>query len=384
MIKKRPLLWVVLFLLAYILVILAIISSSKIVPEEYSQKSLLIVEYWESHSLIQSGFIPSFIQDNKVLPYLSHPPLAYYFLYGFNKLFGFKSYYVLNGLLVAVSAFFVYLTICLLTLKKAKTEPSFYAWLGMIVYLSSYPILRFQFFNFHPDIFVLPFLIISQYLFLKLLMKERYRSIKYLVLIGLFLALLSYSSWFGAVFNFIIILIAIINLRKGYKLVSYIVLASFITLTLTMLIYGQYSFYGGWKNVIFYFKDAYWRESPFYGQLRQTSIQIFIQIIKSLGILLFALFTLFILSVMAKKRKFLFTKNGYRYLVLSISPVLIYSLLLIHYFQNTFVSLYFTAPLAISIVIWLEKLFRFEKTHYTVLKIVGLIVLSNLSLFLLI
>ncbi|MFN7239891.1 MAG: hypothetical protein ACK5UE_06200, partial [Chitinophagales bacterium] len=120
------------------------------------------------------------------------------------------------------------------------------------------------------------------------------------------------------------------------------------------------------------------------GHLRQTSIQIFIQIIKSLGILLFALLTLFILSVIAKKRKFLFTKNGYRYIVLSISPVFIYSILLIHYFQNTFVSLYFTAPLAISIVIWLEKLFRFENTNYTVLKIVGLIVLSNLSLFLLI
>jgi len=378
----RPLFFLIAFILSYVALVLSIIHFSAIVPEEYSLKSLSIIDYWSHKSIVQSGFVPFFIKDGLPTPYLSHPPLSYYVLYAFNNLFGIHNYYVLNGVLVGISAFFVYLTICLLTLKKAKTETSIFAWSGMIIFMFSYPILRFQFFNFHPDIFVLPFLIISQYLFLKLLMKERFRSIKYFVLIGLFLALMSYSSWFGAVFNFMIIMIALVNMRKGYKLFSYIILALFITFLITMLIYSQYAFYGGWKNVIFYFKDTYLRESPFYGHVKQSGLQIFFQVIKNLGILLFTLFSLIISSILAKKSKFLFTKNGYRYLVLSILPVLIYSLVLIHYFQNTFASLYFTVPLVICIIIWFEKLYRTEKNMLNLLKIVALIVLSNLSLFL--
>jgi hypothetical protein len=380
--EKRPLIPVFIFLIAYFFLILVVIHFSNIQPDEYSHKSLEIVSQWKLPNQTSHKLVPHQIINGEVIPYLSHPPLAYYTLYGFNRLFGLSSYYVLNGILVLVSAFFVYLTICLLTLKRAQRDFSLYAWLGMVVYLFSYPILKFQFFNFHPDIFVLPFLIIAQYLFLKLLLKERYRSVKYLFLIGLFLSIMSYSSWFGAVFNFIIILIALFNLRKGYKLVPYIILASVITISITLLIYGQYALYGGWKNVIFYFKDTYLRESPFYGPLRQSGFHILLQIIKSLGVFLVCLGLLVLQSFMTKKRKFLFTKNGYRYLILSLMPVLIYSVLLIHYFQNTFASLYFTAPLIVILIIWLEKLYRLAENKAMILKIVSLIILSNLSLFL--
>lgn len=379
---KRPLIPVFIFLVAYFFFILTVIHFSNIQPDEYSHKSLDIVGQWKLPQHTSYKLVPHQIRNGEAIPYLSHPPLAYYTLYGFNRLFGLSSYYVLNGILVIISAFFVYLTISLLTLKHAQREFSLYAWLGMLIYLFSYPILKFQFFNFHPDIFVLPFLIIAQYLFLKLLMKERYRSVKYLFLIGLFLSIMSYSSWFGAVFNFIIILIAIFNLRKGYKLVPYIILTSVITISITLIIYGQYSLFGGWKNVIYYFKDTYLRESPFYGPLRQSGFHILLQIIKSLGVFLIFIGWLVLQSFLTKKRKFLFTKNGYRYLVLSLMPVVIYSVLLIHYFQNTFASLYFTAPLVVIMIIWLEKLYRFAENKTTVLKIVSLIILTNLSLFL--
>ena len=379
---KRPLIAVFIFLLVYLFSVLCFVHWSEIKPDEYSIRALDIVRNWKSPHSSSYKLVPHQSINDSSIPYLSHPPLAYYTLYAFNGVFGFSSYYILNGILVILSGFFVYLTICLLTLKQAKRENSRYAWLGMIIYLFSYPILRYQFFNFHPDIFVLPFLIISQYLFLKLLMKERYRSIKYLFLIGLFLSIMSYSSWFGAVFNFIIILITLFNLRKGYKLVPYIILASVVTISMTLVIYGQYALFGGWKNVIYYFKDTYLRESPFYGHLRPSGFQILLQMIKSLGVFLICLGGLIWKSFIAKKRRFLFTKNGYRYLVLSILPVLIYSVLLIHYFQNTFASLYFTAPLVVIMIIWLEKLYRLAENKNTILKIVSLIILSNLSLFL--
>jgi len=380
---KRPLLWVIIFLIAYQIFILIIIHMGVIHPQDYSQKALSIIQYWKTHGWNLHHFVPTYLQETSAIAYLSHPPLSYYSLFGFNSLFGFKSYYVFNSLLVAVSAFFIYLTICLLTLKHARREVSSYAWIGMILYLTAFPILSYQFFNYHPDIFVLPFLIISQYIFLKLIMKERYRSVKYLFLIGLFLAIMSYSSWFGAIFNLMIIFIALINLRKGYKLFPYIIIAVLVTSSITLLIYGQYALAGGWKNVIYYFKDTYLRESPFYGHLRQSGFEILVQMIKRLGVLFIVLAVLIFYSFIAKKRKFIFTKNGYKYLILSVIPVLIYSVLLVHYFQNPFASLYFVPPLVVSISIWLEKLFKATEARLALIKIVGLIVLTNLSLFLL-
>ena len=380
---KRPLLWVIMFLIAYQIFILIIIHMGAIHPQDYSQKALSIIQYWKTHGWNLHHFVPTYLQETSAIAYLSHPPLSYYSLFGFNSLFGFKSYYVFNSLLVAISAFFIYLTICLLTLKHARREVSIYAWIGMILYLTAFPILSYQFFNFHPDIFVLPFLIISQYIFLKLLMKERYRSVKYLFLIGLFLAIMSYSSWFGAIFNLMIIFIALVNLRKGYKLFPYIIIAVLVTSSITLLIYGQYALAGGWKNVIYYFKDTYLRESPFYGHLKQSGFEILVQMIKRLGVLFIVLAVLIFYSFIAKKRKFIFTKNGYKYLILSVIPVLIYSVLLVHYFQNPFASLYFVPPLVVSISIWLEKLFKATESRSSLVKIVGLIVLTNLSLFLL-
>lgn len=376
---QRPLLKIFLILTMYIIVVLSVIYLGDIQPESYSIKTQHIIEYWQQNGWLVSGCIPKESAESGY--YLSHPPFAYYTLYFFQKILGFKSYYVLNGLLVALSGFFVYLTICLLSLKKASREFSVFALLGMLIYLTAYPILRFQFFNYHPDIFVVPFLIISQYLFLKLLMKERYRSVKYLLLIGLLLFILNYSSWFGLVFSLIILLLAIFNLRKRYKLFPYILLVGFITAFVCFFIFSQYAVMGGWKNVIFYFKDTYLRESPLYGHLRQTAWQIIIQVIKNLGILLLALFLIFGYSIFAKRRKFLFTKNGYRYLILSLVPIFLYSVLLIQYFQNTFTALYFVAPLSVCISIWLEKNFKDRATYSFLAKIVLIIVLTNLSLF---
>jgi len=349
------------------------------VPESYSKNTIDIISYWNENGISNAKFIPT-IGSSKHY-YLSHPPFSYYFLYAFQKLTGFKSYYVLNSILVSISAFFIYLTITLLSVKQAKKDFSIYGWIGMILYLSAYPILRFQYFNYHPDIFVLTALIASQYVFLKLLMKERYRSLKYIFLISILLIIINYSSWFGVVFSFIISLIAIFNLRKGYRLFPYILIAIFITGFSTLFTFSQYAYFGGWKNVFYYFSDTYLRESPLYGNLKQTSLEIFFHIFKNLWVFILSLICLVIYSSLSKKRKFLFTKNGYRYLVLSLFPTVLYSILLIQYFQNNFACLYFVPPLIITICIWLEKIFQAENSRRNLLKIVLLIVLSNLSLF---
>lgn len=373
---KRPLIPVLFFLFLYNILVLSIIHYSKIEPEIYSINSLKIVHNWQAEKLSIHHFIPKIDSFNY---YLSHPPFAYYFLFFFQKLTNTKSYFVLNSILVSISAFFIYLTIALLSIKKAKSEFSLYSWIGMIIYISSYPVLKFQYFNFHPDIFVVTALIITQYIFLKLIMKERYRSSKYIFLISLLLIIVNYSSWFGVVFSFIISLIALYNLRKGYKLFPYIFIALFIAAFSSMLTYTQYAVFGGWKNVIFYFKDTYLRESPLFGHLRLTFFQIILNNIKSIGILLFTLFSLVLFSVFSKRRKFLFTKNGYRYLILSLLPTLLYSILLIQYFQNEFASLYFVAPIIVSICIWLEKLFKVDMSKSKLIQIVLLIALTNLS-----
>lgn len=376
---RKPIVRIISFISIVVLILLAAAYQTNIPAEAYSLKTLSIIDYWNQHSIIQSNFIPTI--DSSQNYYLSHPPFSYYCLYFFQKYTISSTYYILNAFLLGISSLFIYLTICLLTLKKAKEEYSLFAFIGVLIYISSYPVLRFQFFNYHPDIFVLTILIICQYIFLKLLIKERYRSIKYMILTTLFLFLLVYSSWFGLIFSLIVILIALFNLRKGYKLIPYIILSSIVVILCTLLIYSQYAVVGGWKNVIYYFKDTYLRESPLLGNLQQTGWQIILQLIMNIGNLILILFFLVLYSFIARKRKFLFTKNGYRYLILSVFPILIYSVLLLQYFQNTFACLYFIPPLVITISVWLEKILKTEKNPWLILKIVLLIVLSNLSLF---
>ncbi len=349
--------------------------------DQYTKKSVNIVNCWEKQGLVSSHFIPKTLNNGSFAFSFSHPPFSYYFLYFVNKISGSKYHFIASALLTIISAIFVYLTILLLTLKKAKSEFSIFAFIGVIIYTTHPSVLEYQVYNFHPDIFVQTLLIIAIYIFTKVILKERFQSSKYLFSFGLCLFLMNYSSWFGVIFSAIIFLMGLINLRRGYRFIAYLLINFVVLLIAVALIFTQYASIGGWKNLVLYFKDTYVQESFLEGHIFKTTFQIVAQILKNIGNLLIVIFLLVFMSIKNRQRKFIFTKTGYRYIVISILPVVLYSFVFIQYFQNSYTSIYLITPLTVIISIWLEKMYKNRIENRNLLKIVGLIVLSNLSLF---
>lgn len=349
---------------------------------DYSAKSMEVTSYWSKHGWIASKGVPMYtdtLGHSSLL--MSHPPGAYTFLYAFGKVYRSPYYFVANLLLTILSACFIYLTISLLSLKKAQSEFSIYGLIGVLIYTTHPSVLRFQVLNFHPDIFVQTILIISIYVFTKMLMKQRYHSFKYIFFFCLCLFIMNYSSWFGAVYTFCLILMGLFSLRRSYQPLFFVLLAVGILGLSHILIYSQYSSAAGWKEVLSYFKNTYIQESFLSGGIRQTFWQIFWQICQNIGNLLGIILLLFFAALIQKRRRFVFTKNGYRYLVIAIFPTIFYAFLFIQYFQNGYTSLYLIGPLTVIIAIWLEKMYHEPQYRLTLLKIIGVIVLSNISLF---
>ena len=262
-----------------------------------------------------------------------------------------------------------------------RASISIFGMIGMIIYTTHPTILKYQLFNFHPDIFVQTLLIISNYILVKVMMMERYKSPKYLLLFSLVVFLMNYSSWFGVIYSAIILLIGIFNLRRAYKFIPYIILTALIVGLTLLLTYSQYAFIGGWKNVIYYFKDTYIKESALTGEIRLTSWHIFWNIIKNIGHLILIIGALILAAILKRRRKFTFTKNGYRYLIISIFPILVYSIIFIKYFQNSYTSIYFIPALVVIISIWLEKMYKNYNLNRELLKLASLIIITNLLLF---
>lgn len=348
--------------------------------EPYSSDSLAIVKNWELIGIQGAQFTPIKSIDPQIYG-LSHPPFSYYFLFGFGKIISSQYYFYCNLFLTLLSATIIYLTVSLLSHKHPKKEISVFGIIGVLIYLSHPITLKYQVLNFHPDIFVQPFLLLAVYIILKVLMKNRYRSLKYFLFYSLALITMCYSSWFGVIFSLIILLFGLFNLRRGYRFFPFLILTAMILVGVTFLVYLQYAYVGGWKTVLLYFKDTYIQESFLVGGVKRSSIQIILHMIKSIGNLLIILVLLIGGAILKRRRKFVFTKNGYRYLFISILPVVLYSILFIHYFQNIYSSLYLLAPLVVAVTIWLEKIYTFPAQMPLLSRIIGIIVVSNLFLF---
>lgn len=352
--------------------------------EEYTKSSNDVVSNWEHLNFSLKNTVPilnnTFRDSNSMYFYISHPPFSYYILYGFHKIFHQNAYLVLNVILTFISSFFIYLIILLLSLKAATKEFSIFGLIGAITYCVQPAIIKFQLFNYHPDIFVQTFIIIFSYIFLKLIMKERYRSIKYIVLFSLFIFILNYSSWFGVMYCILVCMFGVVNARKGYKMIPFVFIALAFCFLALLITYLQYSQIEGWKQTIFNFKNIYIKESPlgsnYFSVLKTTWMHMF----KYIGTLIILTISLVIYTFFNKHNKFIFTKNGYKYLIISFLPVILFNIIFFNYAQNAYTTIYLVAPLTIISSVWLEKIFHHSKNLNNLYKIVIAIIISSLSL----
>ena len=347
------------YFICLIVLIFCIKNIGSVEVGEYTLKSKQIINNWREVKLIKTLGTPVLeltkINNNATF-YISHPPFAYYFLYFSNIILGINDFIWINVFLTSLTAFFMYLIANTIFLNKAQLRFRIIPYITGLLYLINPYVVYYQVFNFHPDIFVQVFLVVFTYLILKLFFKNRYRSPKYLILIFIILFLMSYSSWLGAFYTMTIISISLFNLRKQYKMIVPTITAIIAFLLALTVVLVQYAAIDGTWNFITSFKNLYLKESYLNVNFLSAQKHILIHFFKSLWPF-FAIFLLLIfVTFRGHKTRFLFTKNGYRYLVLSFLPFFFFYLFLFNYAQNEYTILYFIPVLVIITMVWCEKL----------------------------
>ena len=112
-------------------------------------------------------------------------------------------------------------------------------------------------------------------------------------------------------------------------------------------------------SVIFTFKNIYLKQSLFQGHYFHAIKNIVYHHYQYIGKMVLTLLILIGYSI-SKKNRMLFTKNGYKFLIISFVPLFLFYFIFFNYSQNAYVVLYLASPLAIVSAIWIEKI---QKTH---------------------
>lgn len=357
-------------------------------PEFYTTFSINVINNWNKLNFFFIHGVPiisnnstSNLYTNSSLFYFSHPPFSYYFYLFFKTILGVKNIIWVNFILTALSSLFIYLIICTLTLKKASRDFSKFAFGGALLYLSTPAVINFQILNCHPDIFVQSLFVIFSYVFLKMMVKGKFRSFKYIFILSLLVFLMCYSSWIGFFYTFTILLFGLFNMRKGYKMVSIVLISLFVSLFTLFMIYTQYAKVEGWISIIFTFKNIYLKQSLFQGHYFLALKNIIYHHFVYISNMIFVLLLLIGYSI-SNKNKMLFTKNGYKFLIISFVPLFLFYFIFFNYSQNAYVVLYLASPLAIVAAIWIEKLQKSNKNPMFSNLIFASIIFFNLLQFL--
>jgi len=302
--------------------------------------------------------------------YVSHPQFAYIFPYLVFKLFNIKatvlSLEVFHLVINFFSAAFIYLIISLLSIQKPFKKLFIPGLIGFAVYIFNPGVLWFQANTYMSDMLVhLPF-ILAVYTILKLLMRKRFYSIKYLLYYAVFLFLMIYTSWLGLFFAFAVLIYSFIKLRQERVFIPLILITIGVSFFTLVLIIEQYSLINGLDVYVAQMQNRFFVR----GSISGNSIIsfLFIKVIEVKTLLfnymtsylpIFILIMAFAYLVISKaKLGFVFTKNGFRFLWLSTLPVVLLHIVLLNYSGHDFVSLYGSLFLAVVIGILYDKLKR--------------------------
>jgi hypothetical protein len=323
--------------------------------------------------------------------YVSHPPFAYIMPYFFHKVLHIKptnlSLQVFHLVVNFVSALFIYLIVCLLGQQKPFAKLYISGLVGFAVYLFNPGVLWFQTNTYMSDMLVHLFFILGVYTMLKLLIRKRFFSPKYLVYYSLFLFLMIYTSWLGLFFAFSVFLYSLIKLRNEKVFLPLIFITIGTTFFSLWLIMKQYGSIAGTDAFLIQMLDRAGERSSvagegFFGffvkkykELRRVFETYFLSFLP-----IFLLLLTFGWLVLTRARlRIVFTKNGYRFLWLSTLPVLLLHFTLLNYSTHHFVSLYGSLFLSVLIAILYDKL-RQSQTLPRIVLNAGVVLLAGFSL----
>jgi len=301
--------------------------------------------------------------------YVSHPPFAYYFPFAIFKVLHIRPavlpLQLLNLLFHFISGLFVYFTVCLLSFNRARSLPYRPGIVAFVIYTFLPVTLWFQGNVYMSDMAVHLLFIIRVYTALKMIIRQKFYSPKYIFFYILCLALMLYTSWLGVFFAIGILVYSLLHVRgnKGFNMLIWTTVITGIIM-LRLIVY-QYSQINGIEAYLMEMFSRYAQR----GSLEGTDQGLFhfmfsyLWLIKTLlynylihYIVIYVVIGLFLyIAASHKKLKIVFSENGYRFIWLSVLPVLLLHFFFLNYSVQDFTALYASLFFSVLLGILYDK-----------------------------
>ena len=351
--------------------------------------SLRIMQIWYDNGIEKYGYNPvmtfnnpadKFInnsanQSGKMIDkegnyyYVSHPPFAYYFPFFIFKVLHIRPdvlpLQILNLIFHFISGLFVYFTVCLLSFSRARNLPYRSGVVAFTIYIFLPVTLWFQGNVYMSDMAVHLFFIIGVYTALKMIIRQKFYSPKYIFFYTLVLALMIYTSWLGVFFAFGVLVYSLLHVRdiKGFRVLIWSTIV--VMLLMLRLIVYQYSQINGVGAYVEEMLNRYIVR----GSLEETDQGLwhfmfsYLWLIKTLlynyvihYIVIYVLVGAFVwLAISRKKLKIVFSENGYRFIWLSVTPVVLMHVFFLNYSVQDFTALYASLFFSVLLGILYDK-----------------------------
>jgi hypothetical protein len=301
--------------------------------------------------------------------YVSHPPFAYYFPFFIFKILHIRPdvlpLQILNLLFHFLTAIFVYFTVCLLSFNRARSYLHFPSFVAYAIYLFLPATLWFQGNVYMSDMAVhLPF-VIGVYTVLKMILRQKFYIPKYIFLYAATLFIMIYTSWLGVFFAFGVVTYSLVHVRdiRGFRVLIWTtVIISFITLN---LITYQYAIIAGQEAYLHEIINRYLMRGSvglrhhgflhfFFSYFFLFKDLLYNYLVNYLPVYLLIAGFVWI-AITKAKLKIVFSENGYRFIWLSILPVVLMHLFFLQYSSHDFTVLYASLFFSVLLGILYDK-----------------------------
>lgn len=352
--------------------------------------SLRIMQIWYDNGIQRYGYNPvmtyhytadkainnyanqsgKMIDKNGNYYYVSHPPFAYYAPFFVFKLLHIRPdvlpLQLFNLCLHFISGLFVYFTVCLLSFSRARAMPYRSAIVAFIIYTFLPVTLWFQGNVYMSDMAVQTLFVIGVYTTLKMIVRQKFYSLKYIFFYSLVLALMLYTSWLGAFFAAGVLVYSLLHVRdiRGFRVIIWSTLL--VSMLLLRLIVYQYAQINGLSAYVEEMLSRYLVR----GSVAETDHGLFHFLFSYLWyaktilynyvvnyIVVYLLIGLFVwLAISRKKLKIIFSENGYRFIWLSVMPVALMHVFFLNYSVHDFTALYGSLFFSVLLGILYDKI----------------------------
>lgn len=301
--------------------------------------------------------------------YVSHPPFAYYFPFVIFKILHIRPdvlpLQLLNLVFHFISGLFVYFTVCLLSFSRARSLPYRSAVVAFVIYIFMPVTMWFQGNVYMSDMAVHLLFIIGVYTALKMIIRQRFNSAKYIFFYVACLALMIYTSWLGVFFAFGILVYSLLHVRGNKGFNALIISTALVTLIMLRIMVYQYSQINGHWAYLSEMLNRYIQR----GSMEETDQGLmhfmfsYLWLLKTLlynyvihYIVVYVIIVAFIwLAITRKKLKIVFSENGYRFIWLSVLPVGLIHFFFLNYSTHDFTALYASLFFSVLLGILYDK-----------------------------